>query len=411
MRLPDPSTLCLVFPSQERRDVGLTTPLSPILSPLPPTMSPLGPTLPLNLDPSQFLLTPPGDANQPTSGSQNARRFDNVLYGDIPSRIDDDTTRFVLNNPNGVTRDGLYDHLTEFMLELLELGVDVIQLPESNIDWRHPNEFRKCRKAVTSVFKHAKLSTSSSIKRTVTAKQPGGTLPIGVDNFTGRIYKTGRDEKFGCWSFFKTNGQNGRSIVVIIVYQVCNQPVDSVGITTACKQQHLILDEQQRLVVHANGRSSPHPRKALIQDLSWQMRQWRSDGFEMILSDDLNEVLGDDPNEFAVITTDFNLTDIYRHRHGSDEPATYQRGQKRLDYMLCTADLLPAVTACGIMPFKILSPSDHRTIFVDFDTKLLFGSLPSELASPKAKAFHSRDYESSEKYIQTVHAYCGDHNL
>jgi hypothetical protein len=128
------------------------------------------------------------------------------------------------------------------------------------------------------------------------------------------------------------------------------------------------------------------------------MRQWRSGSFE--------------PNEFVSITTEFNMPDIYRHRHGSDEPATYQRGQKRLDYMLCTSELLPAVTACGItMPFKILSPSDHRTIFVDFDTNLLFGSLPLELASPKAKAFHSRDYESSEKYIHTVNAYCAEHNL
>jgi hypothetical protein len=75
------------------------------------------------------------------------------------------------------------------------------------------------------------------------------------------------------------------------------------------------------------------------------MRQWRADGFEIILSGDLNEVLGDDPNEFAAVTTEFNLTDIYRHRHGLDEPATHQRGHKRLDYILCTSALLPAVTA------------------------------------------------------------------
>jgi hypothetical protein len=192
--------------------------------------------------------------------------------------------------------------------------------------------------------------------------------------------------------------------VILAVYEVCNQPVDAVGLTTSCKQQHISLDEQQRLVNHDNGRISPHPRKALIHDLSCQMLQWRSDGFEIILSGDLNEILGTDPNEFAYITTEFDRTDVYRHCHGSDKPAMYQRGHKRLDYMLCTSELLPAVTACGIMPFKILSPSDNHTIFVDFDTNLLFGSLPSKLASPKAKAFHSRNYESSEKYIHTVNA-------
>jgi hypothetical protein len=105
------------------------------------------------------------------------------------------------------------------------------------------------------------------------------------------------------------------------------------------------------------------------------------------------------------------LTDVYRHRHGLDEPATYQRGHRRLDYILCTSSLLPAITACGILPFKLLSESDHRTVYVDFDTHSLFGSLPSELASPKQQPFHSRDYENSEVYINTVHAYCEDHDL
>jgi hypothetical protein len=90
------------------------------------------------------------DPAQPESPTQYARRFDNILYGDAPTTITEATTRFVLNNPNGVTRDGLYEHLTEYLMELLEIGVDVIQLPESNVDWRHPNKFKKCRQAVLS---------------------------------------------------------------------------------------------------------------------------------------------------------------------------------------------------------------------------------------------------------------------
>jgi hypothetical protein len=131
----------------------------------------------------------------------------------------------VLNNPNGVSRDGLYDHLMEYLMELLELGVDVIQLPEANVDWRHPNEFKKCRKPLPQSFvapnsallpassarptPSAKLSTSSSIKRTTNSKLPGGTLTIGVDDFTGRIFETGRDETYRRWNYFKASGRNG----------------------------------------------------------------------------------------------------------------------------------------------------------------------------------------------------------
>jgi hypothetical protein len=409
MRFPDPSTLGLGVPFGGLPSEA-SLPSTPTLL-FPPPFEAGHPTLQANLHPSEFLVIPPYDPTQPETPSQHARRFDDILYGDAPKKITDSHTRFVLNNPNGVSRDGLYDHLTEYLMELLDLGVDVIQLPEANVDWRHPQEFKKCRKAVTSVFRHAKLSTSSSIKRTKTPKLPGGTLTIAVDDFTGRIFETGRDETYGRWSFFKASGRNGRSIVIVTVYQVCDQAVASTGDTTACKQQHVILDEQHRLITAANGTVSPHPRKALIIDLTTQLREWRSAGLEILLSGDLNEVLGENPEEFAKITTEFNLTDIYRHRHGLDEPATYQRGHRRLDYILCSPELLSSVTACGIMPFKQLSSSDHRTVFVDFDTKLLFGSLPSELASSKHNPFHSRDYENSETYITRVNAYCEEHDL
>jgi hypothetical protein len=90
------------------------------------------------------------------------------------------------------------------------------------------------------------------------------------------------------------------------------------------------------------------------------------------------------------------------------EPATYNRGHCHLDYILCSAPLLPTVTACGILPFDVLSSSDHRTVFVDFDTKLLFGSLPSELVHTKTPVFHSRDYKTPEAYVNSVHAFCNE---
>jgi hypothetical protein len=94
-----------------------------------------------------------------------------------------------------------------------------------------------------------------------------------------------------------------------------------------------------------------------------------------------------------------------------DEPAAFNGGHRQLDYILCSAPLLSTVTACGILPFNILSPSDHRTVFVDFDTKLLFGSLPSEVASCKDPQFKSRDYKNSELYVHSMHAYCNENKV
>jgi hypothetical protein len=206
--------------------------------------------------------------------SSYARLFDEVGYGDSPKTIDESTTRFVLNNPNGVTRDGSYDHMSEYLLDLLEIGVDVIQLPEANVDWRSPKAFQNCQSSVQSVFRHSKLNTSLSTKITASATLPGGTLTIAVNNFTGRISGFGRDSKFGRWSDFKTRGRQGRTIIVVTIYQVCNQAVALAGSTTACLQQHTLLDEAGRVTTNARGVPSPHPRKALIQDLSSQLRSW-----------------------------------------------------------------------------------------------------------------------------------------
>jgi hypothetical protein len=92
-------------------------------------------------------------------------------------------------------------------------------------------------------------------------------------------------------------------------------------------------------------------------------------GHDFVISGDLNELLGDNHSGFGSITTEFSLVDVYRHRHGMDEPATFNCGHSRVDYILCSVPLLPSVSACDILPFSILSQSDHRTVFVDFDKK------------------------------------------
>jgi hypothetical protein len=126
--------------------------LEPLLPPPPGfAMPPAHPapqfTTPWSAIPT-IAMIPPYDPIIHDTPSAYAGLFDEVAYGDIPSRIGDDTTRFVLNNPCGVTRDGSYDHMSEYLLELLAIGVDVIQFPESNVDWRWPKEFRKCQAAV-----------------------------------------------------------------------------------------------------------------------------------------------------------------------------------------------------------------------------------------------------------------------
>jgi hypothetical protein len=134
MRFPNPSTL-----GRGILQTGTTPEASLLVTPnylLPPGQPRIidQPTLPPHLSPTMSAALPQYNPAQLESPTQHARRFDDVFYGDAPTRISEETTRFVLNNPNGGTPDRLYEPLTKYLMELLEIGVDVIQLPESNVD-------------------------------------------------------------------------------------------------------------------------------------------------------------------------------------------------------------------------------------------------------------------------------------
>jgi len=46
---------------------------------------------------------------------------------------------------------------------------------------------------------------------------------------------------------------------------------------------------------------------------------------------------------------------------------TYARGQKRIDYIFATANILPYVTQGGILPFHFLTHTDHRALYIEID--------------------------------------------
>eukprot|EP00957_Ditylum_brightwellii_P055736 4223260-Ditylum_brightwellii.AAC.1 len=71
-----------------------------------------------------------------------------------------------------------------------------------------------------------------------------------------------------------------------------------------------------------------------------------------LMEKDHKLVLSLDANEDNVEAGNFkgfidknNLIDVYRHLHPDSHLVTYLRGNKRLDYVLITAGLLPAMLA------------------------------------------------------------------
>jgi exonuclease III len=325
----------------------------------------------------------------------------NVVFGDdmqLPK--DDNTTHLISLNINGIRREFDYQDVLEMAQALKTSSVDWAALIETNIDWRSEAK-KKVYDKFQRIYHQTKISTSSSNIKYNSLYQPGGTATIVTDKYTGRVTSYGSDTELGRWSFIKILGK-GRTIILATVYQVCDIQGQA-GSRTAHTQQVSLLVRQSRTV---------SPRRAFIMDFMTQVTEWRAEGFELVIAGDINEELGNDINGFASISSKHNLVEIIQHRHGiAGEPPTYAREQKRLDYIFVTPGLLTSIKHCGILPYSDVIDSDHRCLFVDFDTQMLLGGDPAVLSPNPVRILHSRDTKGSEQYVKAVDNYMQDHRV
>ena len=109
--------------------------------------------------------------------------------------------------------------------------------------------------------------------------------------------------------------------------------------------------------------------------------------------------------------SDFHLVDLMFHLTGRDDFATYARGSKRIDYILCDVWVSDASIQGCYEPFQCHLKGDHRPMVVDFDTNLRFGYPTTTLATLAQQEFSYKDAGSNRKYIQNKHKYLTQHHF
>jgi hypothetical protein len=99
----------------------------------------------------------------------------------------------------------------------------------------------------------------------------------------------------------------------------------------------------------------------------------KTEGHEIILMINANEVIGQTPGELTAVLGKMGMTDLISHRHKSEEQInTYARGTKQIDYIYGTESIRQHCTGAGILPFGNGYQSDHKAIFAIIDFELLF---------------------------------------
>jgi hypothetical protein len=178
-----------------------------------------------------------------------------------------------------------------------------------------------------------------------------------------------------------------------------------------------------------NKSSTPQPHRQIILDLKAWLEHLITEGHHIILSMDSNESLTSTGNftpltynpdivtscphhdgKLSTLAKTCGLVDILQTHHTGEAPPTYNRGKKRLDYILISANISQAVLRSGILPFYSLFLSDHRPCYIDIDSNLLFNEATSQAPSDH-RGLQLQDPRKVEQYIAAVNDQLIYHNV
>ena len=108
-----------------------------------------------------------------------------------------------------------------------------------------------------------------------------------------------------------------------------------------------------------------------------------------------------------------NLHDIHGLRHNTAGPVSYQRGKEKIDYMAVYPNVIPSIIACGIRGINAgpIEKYDHRSLFLDINSKTLFGSNTHDAAKTQWRKLRSNNVRSQEEYSKYLAKFCTDKKL
>jgi hypothetical protein len=153
-------------------------------------------------------------------------------------------------------------------------------------------------------------------------------------SLVGRVRDTITDP-YGRWCGFTLIGKDNKEIMILTAYNVSQAVNAKVGDDTLFNQQ-IALFKMQNI-------REPDPKKICITDLVEVIKQAQAQDKDIILTGDLNELIGDDPNKMAKVLQEGCLTDVHGHQYGEVDINTYAQGHKRLDYVFVTPRLVKRI--------------------------------------------------------------------
>ena len=288
--------------------------------------------------------------------------------------------------------------------QLHKFGAGFLLGQEPCIDFKQHGQQQELKYAYMKKFKSSRTTTAcSAIPAATGTYLPGGALVTTFGKWAGRILSSGSDP-LGRWAWQRLMGKDDKIVHIISAYRVSQNSAD-IDKTTAYSQQYQMLMDLD----HTN----PNPKEQFITDLRTHIQTSAKNEMLIIGLDANEDVLPEDsPAKETSITAlmrDLNLIDVFEHQHGTTGD-TSRKNAKKIDHVLVSENVLPAIQHSGFLPWNAIMESDHRTGFVDFDALTLFGN--SDDLTHTATRKLTTDYpEAMEEYLTHLQKGFADRNV
>jgi hypothetical protein len=179
-----------------------------------------------------------------------------------------------------------------------------------------------------------------------------------------------------------------------------------------CRGNNVILYYHQWHNLLQQGHETPNPRKQVLTDLKENVLSSIGHGYDVCISIDANEEMDSRNHQFADWIKQCGLISVHENFFDVDcyntnaIPSTYDRGDNKIDYILCTPRLFSCIENVSFEPMNSGIPSDHRALIVNFNTNTLLGK-----AMTIACVLRSNSRKASSQYRNELHNMLMEQNV
>jgi hypothetical protein len=305
------------------------------------------------------------------------------VWGHCMPKKTDGVIRIGLKNINSLPLNPSHSKNDSFINDIVKGVFDIFCATEINIAWKNISNQSQIAERFRGKLEFAKYITSYNNDDQYKEQfQRGGTLTVVLGHICARTVKVGGDTRtLGRWSWTQIRGSKGLILIIATLYR----PVVS--------KEALLTYQQHKSILLEEGISTC-PRQNILEEIGEQIRNWVTQGFQIIVTGYFNEdVRG---NTIKSFFNQFGMKELIITQHGTNAPNTYLDGSVPIDGIFGTTGIQAVFS--GYLAFAWGMYSDHRTLWVDLDTSTILGTKSIPMWKPQARRLQCRDPKLIKKF-------------